>query len=522
MLKLCSELSIAAVEADVQCYLDSKNFDAALEAVRDAVDSVINNQRSVARVYASFQLDQLCQQIAQSLLQEPWTQRPAGEPQGGTVILATELVAAGGHVEVIKDLVRLNGVAAPVHLLLTNNFNRINIDAHKGYAAAMQLPLTVAEGVTPFERIQSIIQFLQARRPENLVLLVHNQDAVGITAALLGLTDKVLYMHHGDHHLSLGVTCKAFQHFDLSNCLFCYCRQTLALQNNHYLPLTLSKEHTIKPRNSADFLQHGRLITASIGRPEKFDVPAYQYQYLDLIGVIIKASGGGHIHIGALNAQQLDRIHEGMNRLGIAPHQFKHIPWVDSVATALLENAVDLCIASFPHGGAKAQIEAMAVGIPLLFHENYRSPVLSGLAQAYPGPFTWANELHLSQVLQSMNLGLLQEHSMKARHHFESCHTNARFIQSLKESFTDESSVTMPHKYPLDGLQAFLDEEKEDGQVWGHELGQLRQQLHHQLDEAKRLHAELALRDKQMRDMGSRRRMLSALLTGRRLKPRQQ
>jgi len=471
-------------------------------------------------VYASFQLDELCQRIAQSLLDEPWARRATDEPQGGTVILATELVAAGGHVEVIKDLVRLNGLAPPVHLLLTNNFNRINIDEHKGYAAAMQLPMTVADGFTPFERIQSIIQFLQATRPRNLVLLVHNQDAVGITAALLGLTDTVLYIHHGDHHLSLGVTCEAFQHFDLSNYLFCYCRQTLALQNNHYLPLTLSKEHAIKPRNSADFLQHGRLITASIGRPEKFDVPAYQHQYLDLVGVIIKASGGSHIHIGALNAQQLGRIHEGMNQLGIEPRLFKHIPWVDSVATALLENAVDLSIASFPHGGAKAQIEAMAAGIPLLFHENYRSPVLSGLAQAYPSPFTWANELNLSEVLRNMNRGLLQEHSIKARHHFESFHTNARFIQSLKESFTDEASVNTPHKYALDGLQAFLDEEKENGQVWSHELGQLRQQLQHQLDEAKRLHAELALRDKQIRDMGSRRRMLSALLTGRRLKPR--
>lgn len=513
MLKTCGELSLADVEADVRRHLEAKDFGPALDAIRDAVDTVINNRRSVARVYGSTRLDEACLLVAQTMQAEmPTHPTPSPSPRG-TVIMATELVAAGGHIEVIKDLSRLGHLAEPVQLLLTNNFNRIDRDEQNEYAASMRLPMTAAEGATTAERLHSLIDFLQSHRPETLVLLVHNQDALGIATALLGLAAQTLYVHHGDHHLSLGVTCKVFSHLDLSNHAFFYCRHTLGMAHNRYLPLTLAKQR-VRERARA-FLAEGHAVTGSVGRPDKFDVPGYQYQYLDLIGLILAATGGRHVHIGNLSTQQLARLHESLAKYGIESSRFEHIAWAESVSSALIDNGVDLYLASFPYGGGKSQIEAMATGMPTLIHRNYRSRVLSGIDLGYPGVLTWGDEHELNAVLRGLTPSLLQHHASCARQHFERHHAEDRFTEAMRSAHTDEAGVNALTDVYCDGLQAFLDEEAElNGTSIQAENGRLQKLLAQRNEEIAHLHARLA----HERTRRSPRRMLKAWLAGRGLK----
>jgi hypothetical protein len=518
MLKSCGELSLAKVEADVQKHIQANDFGQALDAIRDAVDTVINNRRSVARVYASNKLDQLCVRVAQAL-QEGRHQNQADEPpRTGTVIMATELAAAGGHVEVIKDLVRVGGVAKPVQLLLTNNFGRIDTNEQSGHAASMHIPMTVADGSTTSARLNSLIAFLQTHRPHTLVLLVHNQDAIGIAAALLGLADKVLFVHHGDHHLSLGVTCDAFTHVDLSNHSFFYCRRKLGVSHNVFWPLTLANQKIHQPKDA--FLSEGHAVTCAVGRPEKFDDHSYQYQYLDLVGLILASTNGRHVHIGPLSPEHLARIHGSLKRHHVDVGHFVHIPWVASVSQALLENGVDVYMTSFPYGGGKSQVEAMATGIPVLIHRNYRSQFLSGIDMGYPNVMSWSDELELQSTLQGLTPAFLKSHSLHARHHFERHHAEDRLIEAIASSSTDESTVNPLAVVHDDGLQAFLDEEAElIGAPLLAENVKLTHMLEQQIEEAAKLHTQLAQKNEQMSRMGLKRNMLKALLTGRRLKP---
>lgn len=498
MLKACSALLLDEVEQTVHRCIEDKDLDGALEAIKDAVDSIINNQRSVARIYASRKLDELCELVAQS-------ERPAPhvgtsehhQPDGGTVIMATELAAAGGHVEVIRDLVRSGSAPAPVQLILTDSFQRIDESTQQGYAASMGVPVCIAKRGGSGTRMRETLAHLTAHRPHTVVLLVHNQDASGIVAALACHAKRVIFVHHGDHHLSLGVTCSSFEHVDLSNFAFFNCRHTLGLANNRFWPLTLASEKAL--RHDGNFLVEGHAVTCCVGRPEKFDDPSYQHQYMNLIGLILKSTGGRHVHIGPLSDEQFQRMRRSLAIHGVAASRLTHVPWVSSVSRALIEHGVDLYMTSFPYGGGKAQVEAMATGLPVLVHQNYRSRFLSGIDIGYPGTMAWADAAELQRLLCNLNADLLREHAAIARTHFERHHSEEALIRAMQAKSTSDADVPPLAEIHNDGLQAFIDEERLLFEKYGaKQVHQLESQLAEQNE-------ELRLLRKKARFLGSAR-----------------
>lgn len=506
MLKPCGALSLDEIEQSVHRCVEDKNLDGALNAIKDAVDSIINNQRSVARVYASRRLDGLCEHVAQAVRRTTGS-GPASQPQdGGTVIVATELAAAGGHVEVIRDLVRLGSTPAPVRLFLTDSFDRIDESAQQGYAASMGAPLGIAKMNGSGARMRETLAYLTSQRPHTVVLLVHNQDSAGIVAALACHAPRVIFVHHGDHHLSLGVTCPSFEHVDLSNFAFFNCRHALGLPNNRFWPLTLASEKAL--RHDGMFLRAGHVVTCCVGRPEKFDDPSYQHQYMDLVGLILKSTGGRHIHIGPLGAEQLQRMQSSLQAHGVEASRLTHVPWVSSVSRALIEHGVDLYMTSFPYGGGKAQVEAMATGLPVLVHQNYRSRFLSGIDIGYPGTMSWSDPAQLQATLSQLTPELLREHAALARAHFERHHSEDALKRAMHAESTLDSDVPPLAEVHDDGLQAFLDGERLlFGDGAREELNQLRHALAQQA-------AEMHILRKKARFLGTARYKLKTLLKG--------
>ena len=476
MLKPCGALSLDEVEQSVHRCIEDKDLDGALDAIRDAVDSIINNQRSVARVYASRRLDELCELVAKTMRHAPHFGTDKQPHDGGTVILATELAAAGGHVEVIRDLIRLGGTPAPMKLFLTDSFQRIDEATQQDYAASMGVPVSIAKKDGSGERMRETLTHLTSQRPHTVVVLAHNQDSVGIVAALACYAKRVVFVHHGDHHLSLGVTCPSFEHVDLSNFAFFNCRRTLGLTNNRFWPLTLASEKAL--RHDGTFLREGHAVTCCVGRPEKFDDPTYQHQYLDLIGLMLKSTGGRHVHIGPLSDDQLQRMQRSLQTQGVEASRLTHVPWVPSVSRALIEHGVDLYMTSFPYGGGKAQVEAMATGLPVLIHKNYRSRFLSGIDIGYPGTMAWADAAELEGILSNLTASLMREHAAMARAHFERHHSEEALARAMRAGSTSETDVPPLAELHEDGLQAFLDEERiAYSTEAGHEIRQLQHQL---------------------------------------------
>jgi hypothetical protein len=318
----------------------------AMARIKTFVEQVINDQESIAVVFASRELDALCRTLADAYHAD---RRHAPEREGrGTVILASELV---------KAYLALGLFESPVRVALTDLFNRADHTAIDEWVSLLGCEVFVATETELDGKLDALTARLGEWNPSTILTLGHNQDVVCIVAAHAPGARNRYYIHHGDHHLSLGVTCEAFQHVDLHNMSYELCKNEIGVAQQLYWPLSVVRPSEIKTR----FLDRGVLTTCSCGRMSKFESGSYALSYERAVACILKASRGYHVHIGDLSDAFLQKIHEELDAENVGRDRFVHIEWVASLSRALIENAVDVYISSFPLGGGKALIEVISL-----------------------------------------------------------------------------------------------------------------------------------------------------------------
>ena len=437
----------------------AQKFGAALSALQSFVERVIFNPASVAKVFASVELDSLCKQIA--LQKTVSFDLTSSRISRGTVILVSELSKAGGHNELIKDIVRLELFPRPIVIVQTDCFDRLDGDLLKPFAEDVGVEIHTAKGQSSDQKFSWLVDFLRQAPPEKLVLLAHNQDSLAVCAAfalqaLSPLTD-VVYIHHGDHHLSLGAATHDFIHVDPHNIGYFHCRDELENRCNHYWPLTVGP--SAKRYGETHQFNSEKLITCSSGRPEKFEAGSYLYNYFELIPQVLRVTGGIHVHIGDFFPHQQASLHAALKAENVDISRIVHIPWVESVARTLLDYKVELYISSFPLGGGKATLEAMAAGIPLLMHQSYRSRFHGGEDLAYPEAFVWRNLQELLEIVGNVDSRVLSEHSTRALAHYEKFHSDDVLVASCNFSVPqDETVIPLLRPFRSDALACFLDD----------------------------------------------------------------
>ncbi|WP_299868645.1 hypothetical protein [uncultured Roseobacter sp.] len=442
---------ITALRSEVHQQLAAGRIGAALDAVRGLADSVLTNPRAVTRVLGSRELDALCEHIARAATTE---HAEAEARREGTVILATKLVEAGGHVELIKDFISLNLFEEPATILLTNSFGDSDTRVAAGFAETQGTHVDTALGTDTTTRFEAVKQYLEDKRPETLVVVVNNNDIIGICAALAAPVENVIFVHHGDHHLSLGVTCKDFQHVDLANMAFENCRHDLEVEDNVYWPLVLRKDVGQRTRH---FSKSGEWTSCSVGRPEKFMAEEYVYNYATLLPQILKTTAGTHVHIGDVPDRLRKSLEDSFEKTGLSLDRIRFIPYAPSVAQALVDEEVDFFLGSFPIGGGKSTIEAMSAGMPLVMHMNYRHRMFCGADIAYPGALTWSDEKELFGILAQLTSEVLSNHAQRARDWFEKNHSSEALVRAARDPIQSPPPLA-DHRF--NRLFAFLDEER--------------------------------------------------------------
>lgn len=443
---------ILALRSKVNRCLAMNDIGAALDAVRGLADSVITNPRAVTRVLGSRELDELCETIAAAT--EPEAAKGAAQ-YGGTLILASKLVGAGGHVELIKDFIALRLFDEPEALLLTNSFGDSDGQIAEAFSASQGIRIETALGHDASSRFNSVRHHLAQHAPRTLVIVVNNNDIVGICAALASDIENLIFIHHGDHHLSLGVTCERFRHVDLANMAYQNCRHELGVRDNIYWPLILRKDVDARQK---EFNKDRRWRSCSVGRAEKFAANGYAFDYARLLPEILKATGGTHVHIGPVPNSLRDAIEKNFAESGVPLDRITFISYAPSVAQALIDEDIDLFIGSFPTGGGKSTIEAMAAGIPLLMHQNYLHRMFCGADVAYPGALTWQTEEELFKAIAGLSADKMSDHARRSRAWFEKHHSR----EVLRSAVRDHSIVPPPLvEHRVNSLFSFLDEERE-------------------------------------------------------------
>jgi len=412
------------VSRDVKAACAESDFGYALWTLSDVAYRLVKSlPMSGAAPSNDAQLDALCVETGARFAEQAQLAPIASDPSGPIVYLATAIHEFGGHTRVLLDYVRRQPERKHV-LLLT------------GLGIGMAMPAVQAlldkelKGIDfSWQRNSQIrhdqtflwlLQNLQMLRPETVFLFHHPYDPVIPAATALLHNTRTYFNHHSDACFTLGATLPVTGHIDqtpMVHHLLCRHRPE---SNPIYIPMTVADS---RKRDATDFLAEAPIRTAACGSPAKFTDKSYAYRYAEILPQIMAQTGGEHLHIGALPAEVLGQILGNLDRHSVPRERFRHTPHVESLSAALSDLKVDLYVASFPTSGGKALIEAMAAGIPVLYHVNYQSRFACVADMVYPEAFRWSDLESLSAALRAASRNELARHAGLSRAYFEAHHS---------------------------------------------------------------------------------------------------
>ena len=407
-------------KADVA--LDRGSINTALRLVHDFVERIVTEPICTAQVFASRNLDELCLRIGHrnlaSLIAPQFDRWPDRKDGPIVVYLVSRLQRSGGHSRLVQDFIRAQPGKA--HLILSTGVGGPSDEDYfsKVYAGNARVQFMTAPHKSLQSRLTWVQSMLAFSQPEHTYLLNHHQDCVAAAALVPEHGLKGSFLHHGDHHLCLGVHLDHLTHVDLHSMGYHYCRDVLSV-DNRYLPLTFEDKHFAPVQT--EFADGGHLTTATVARFNKIEIP-YYVSYLDTIPRVLKVTGGRHIHIGKLTPWGLRAMRARMRKHGVAEDRLIYIEWTPSVWKSLQEHAVDVYIASFPYGAGLTLIEALGAGVPVIMHQHMYSRVLSALELAYPEAFSWADPEDLLAHLAALVPETLEREKRLSRLRYEEFH----------------------------------------------------------------------------------------------------
>jgi hypothetical protein len=404
--------SLNELEQAIHAYLKKDNLEGALRDISEFVLTIINQPSTTGVLFSSAILDALCQKIGVQTFIPPLVSAPQEEL---VIYIASEVMNSGGHNAVIKDLITLQPTKKHI-ILLTNLFNRPDCEKMQDSFANLPVQLMWPNDDSFVAKLKWLQDKLLDLNPKRTFLFNHHHDSIAIAAVQPSLNHELLFYHHGDHHLCLGVHLDHALHVDPHAFGFFNCRDKLHVKNNVYWPLVTLDRPYRTPKEC--FLADGFLRTCSSGNHSKFE-STYAFSYLSLMPDILKTTQGVHIHIGSLSTQSLEKIYQKMAALYIPLERFVHIPWVESVWQAMLDYRIDLYISSFPRVGLKATIEVLGSSTPIIFHENYASQLLGAHFIGYPEAFVWQHSDELLAHLTKLTAKQLADESKLARACYE-------------------------------------------------------------------------------------------------------
>jgi hypothetical protein len=192
-----------------------------------------------------------------------------------------------------------------------------------------------------------------------------------------------------------------------------------------FLPLTCGEPLFAK---GASWAKDRPFLTVTSGSSGKFDLNR-ELSYLDVLTQRFAARAGAHMHIGSLTAEQTLRIGEHLDKLSCRP-RFVHIGHVANLATALSELAPSVYIDSYPVGGGRAIVEAMAAGLPICAARH--DPNLDSSSFCYPECFGWTHPAQVGTILAELDPATLERHAFLSRTYFERNHSQKTFKQRLQ------------------------------------------------------------------------------------------
>jgi hypothetical protein len=413
----------------------------AFNRVITCVEHLYEDPGTVGAAFGSRVLDGLCLRLGEQV----GLQRPTQFDRGLVAYVATQLVFPGGHTFVVRDLI----AAQPDrrHLvLLTGVGGRPDLDEARRFLGP-EAEVDAAPAGPAAAAAAWVAARLAEAAPGRAFLLAHPHDAAAVAGFGPGLAGEMLFYHHVDHRLTLGVHLPHVRHVDFRYAGFANCRHELGIAGNLYVPLTAGEPAAGPPPARP-------LTTASAGRWGKF-AHGGGAPYPEQVPRWIAATGGRHVHLGALPSSAAASIEREMAIAGMEGGRFVPLASAASFRDALLSGGVGLYIDSFPLGGCRSTVEAMAAGLPVAVYRNPVSKLFSNETLAYPGAFVWEEPEQLTAHLAGLDEAALAAGHEQAAEHYLRHHHPALLVEALAGELV--RGLPVPERaHPLSTLERYL------------------------------------------------------------------
>ncbi len=422
-----AELSdaLAWLETAAARHVETNEFDVALRLIQDHAGDICWRTRARGGLISgSYRLDELCLSIGREVRRVVDGRPPASRAgRRRYIYTVSELYRDGGHTRLLEDLIAAQPDAD--HQIIWTQGERfdVTVDIAEILRVRKCVPLNVLRG-EPVERLRRAFAILNELSPDVLVNLGHPEDPIAIALMQPGIARRRLMIHHADSSFALGRSLEGAVHVALGRHFKDFARRNWALETVLLRPTC--REPVVA--KAAGWARDRPFLTVTSGSWFKFDLNG-ELSYLDVLTERFAARDGAHVHIGPLSGDQTVRVDQHLAKLGCRERFvfYEHVP---HLASALSELAPSVYIDSYPIGGAKAIVEAMAAGSPICAARH--DPNLDSSSFCYPECLWWTHPAQVGKILAALDPPTVERHAALSRRYFERNHSPTIFKRRLQ------------------------------------------------------------------------------------------
>jgi hypothetical protein len=286
--------------------------------------------------------------------------RPTATTKSKVLVhVATEVFRIGGHSNVIEDAVTALRDYRHVLILTAMNGSHPAVISMKPHFEELNLDVRFLSCSSRTEKARELASLIGALAPWAVLMLASYDDSVAYSAVTGDAAPRVLFLHHSDHQPSLGASRSDYVHVDLTPACHSVCASRPDLRAS-LLSLTAKDIGTVQ------LADRHPVIGVTCGSPYKYS-GSIEFSYAQLVAALFSIGVSRLFHVGDMPDSQKDQICVDIAANGQDPNRLVLLPNVSSLAAKLLEISPDFYLTSHPLGGGKATIEALSVGLPVLF-----------------------------------------------------------------------------------------------------------------------------------------------------------
>lgn len=351
--------------AALAAFLERGNIELFLKRLTELSGKLLS-EPLIGRALFTPELDELARKA--SFVLAPY-QRASAESEL-LVHVATEVYPIGGHTKVIEDIA--SNLPDYQHLLIVTGMRGLHpsLSFLKRRFDELSVNVHFLQCSSRAEKARELSSLIGALRPRAVILFAHHDDSVAYAAVAGHASRRVLFLHHADHQPSLGASRSDYAHVDLTPACHAACAAHPSLHAS-FLSLT------VKDIGTVQLCERRPMVGATCGSPQKYE-GMIEFSYAQLLAGLFSSGVGRIFHVADMAASQKERICADIEANGQDSNRLVFLANTPSLATKLVEMCPDFYLTSHPLGGGKATVEALSVGLPILYVCPASRPPLLG------------------------------------------------------------------------------------------------------------------------------------------------